>query len=111
MAREDAEIAPQRWPPRIPLPVIQPMAGGLHGLVPTHRHGDVCRVAVHDPMWAEIVGFQYRSNRRINANLVDATAGLIVEHDRAHSWTGIVFRPTDEVENSSGSSSSGSGGS
>ena len=104
-AREDADIAPQRWPPRVPLPVIQPMAGGLHGLVPTHRHGDVCRVAVHDPLWAEIVGFQYRANRRINENLVDATAGLVVEHDRRYAWSGIIFRPTDDLDTESGSSS------
>ena len=108
-AREDADIAPQRWPPRMPLPVIQPMAGGLHGLVPTHRHGDVCRVAVHDPMWAEIVGFQYRANRRINENLVDATAGLIVEHDRRHAWTGVVFHPVDDLDDVPSSTSSSSG--
>ncbi len=110
-AREDASIAPQRWPPRMPLPVIQPMAGGLHGLVPIHRHGDVCRVAVHDPMWAEIVGFQYRANRRINENLVDATAGLIVEHDRRHAWTGIVFHRTEDLDESPPTSTSSSSGS
>ncbi len=94
----DTELAQQRWPPRIPLTIIEPMAGSLHGFIPAHRHRDTCRVAVHDPFRAEIVGFQYRADRRINAKIVGATAGLVVEHDYADAWSGWVFRSTDDLE-------------
>lgn len=95
--RHDADVADEIWPPRIPLTVIEPMAGGLHGFIPGHRQGDICRVAVHHPLHAEIVGFQYRSNRRINQHLLDSTAGLVVEHLQS-AWSGVVFRPTEELE-------------
>ena len=97
-ARIDAENAPDRWPPRIPLPVIEPMAGALHGFITAHRHGDICRVAVHDPFSAEIVGFQYRDDRKINAALADAVAGLVVEHNYSDAWSGLVFRRTEAME-------------
>ena len=97
-AQRDAELAAQRWPPRIPLTVLEPMAGGLHGFLRAHRHGDICRVAVHDPLSAEIIGFQYRADRRINADIVGATAGFVVEHDMRDAWSGIVFRPTRQLE-------------
>ena len=64
--RRDAELEPQRWPPRLPLSIIQPMAGGLHGFIPAHRQGDSCRVVVHDPLWAEVIGFQYRDNQALH---------------------------------------------
>ena len=97
-ARRDAELATQRWPPRIPLAVLEPMAGGLHGFLRAHRHGDVCRVAVHDPLSAEIIGFQYREDRRINLDIMDATAGFVVEHDQNDAWSGLVFRTTRQLE-------------
>ena len=97
-ARKDAENAPDRWPPRIPLPVIEPMAGALHGFITAHRHGDICRVAVHDPFSAEIVGFQYRDDRKINVDLADAVAGLVVEHNYSEAWSGLVFRRTEAME-------------
>ena len=92
------EPAQPRWPPRIPLAIIEPMAGSLHGFIPAHRHRDACRVAVHDPFRAEIVGFQYRADRRINAGLAGATAGLVVEHDCSSAWSGWLFRSTDDLE-------------
>ncbi len=97
-AEFDTEVAQQRWPPRIPLTIIEPMAGSLHGFIPAHRHRDTCRVVVHDPFRAEIVGFQYRADRRINAGIAEATAGLVVEHDYSRSWSGWVFRSTDDLE-------------
>ena len=97
-ARTDAENAPDRWPPRVPLPVIEPMAGALHGFITAHRHGDICRVAVHDPFSAEIVGFQYRDDRKINVDLSDAVAGLVVEHNYSEAWSGLVFRRTEAME-------------
>jgi len=96
-AREDADKEPDRWPPRIPLPVVKPMAGALHGFIVAHRHGDTCRVAVHSPFSAEIVGFQYRNDRKINADLSTSVAGLVVEHNFEQAWSGLVFRRTDDM--------------
>ena len=98
----DTEPAQQRWPPRIPLTIIEPMAGSLHGFIPAHRHRDSCRVAVHDPFRAEIIGFQYRADRQINAGIVGATAGLVVEHDCSDAWSGWVFRSTGDLESAQG---------
>ena len=101
-AESESELSQQRWPPRIPLTIIEPMAGSLHGFIPAHRHRDTCRVAVHDPFRAEIVGFQYRADRRINAGIAEATAGLVVEHNYSKSWSGWVFRSTDDMESAQG---------
>lgn len=97
-ARADAAEEPDRWPARIPLPVVKPMAGALHGFIVAHRHGDSCRVAVHNPFTAEIIGFQYRDDRRINADLSRSVAGLVVEHNYAEAWSGLVFRRTEDME-------------
>ena len=97
-AQRDAAMADERWPPRIPLTIIEPMAGSMHGFIPAHRHGDICRVAIHHPLYAEIAGFQYRSNRQINAQIVGATAGLVVEHDANAAWSGLVFRPAEDLK-------------
>ncbi|MCY3811460.1 MAG: hypothetical protein OXH15_06670 [Gammaproteobacteria bacterium] len=105
-ARADAEEAVDRWPPRISLPVVKPMAGALHGFIVAHRHGDTCRVAVHSPFNAEIVGFQYRDDRRINDDLSRSVAGLVVEHNYAQAWSGFVFRRAEDMDDQA----TGSGG-
>ena len=86
------------WPPRIPLPLMEPMAGALHGFIATHRQGDIARVTVHDPFHAEITGFQYRNDRRINADLSTALGGMVVEHDFNQAWSGIVFRRSEDMD-------------
>ena len=95
------------WPPRVMLNVLQPMAGSLHGFISAHRQGDSCRVAVHTPMWAEVVGFQYREDRQIHAGIVGATTGIVVEHDHHDAWSGMVFRPTENLEGGDDTSSNG----
>ena len=100
-ARVDAADAADRWPARIPLPVIKPMAGALHGFIVAHRHGDTCRVAVHHPFSAEIVGFQYRDDRRINTDLNRSVAGLVVEHNYSEAWSGLVFRRAETLDDDS----------
>ena len=87
-----------RWPPRIALPVVEPMAGAMHSFVGGHRQGDICRVAVHDPFTAEIVGYQYRDNRAINRDVVGAAAAIVVEHNFADAWTGIVVRSIADMD-------------
>ena len=101
-ARLDAEVVAEKWPPRLPLGIVQPMAGGLHGFVTAHRQGDACRVVVHHPFWAEVAGFQYRDDRPLNESIMGATAGIVVEHDMGNVWSGMVFRPTEAVEFSEG---------
>lgn len=93
----EAHLADEVWPPRIPLALIGPTAGALHGFIHPHRQGDICRVAIHNPLHAEVTGFQYRSNRVINPGVVDATAGLVVEHDHGSAWSGMLFHPVDEL--------------
>ena len=84
------------------LPVVDPMAGGLHGFVPAHRQGDVCRVMVHHPLSAEIFGFIYGDSRRLGETLDDVSMGFIVEHgaDGAgdRHWSGMLFRPAEAVD-------------
>ena len=87
-----------RWPPRIALPVVEPMAGAMHSFVGGHRQGDICRVAVHGPFTAEIVGYQYRDNRAINRDVVGAAAAIVVEHNFADAWTGIVVRRIEDMD-------------
>ncbi|MCY4467318.1 MAG: hypothetical protein OXC08_01245 [Thiotrichales bacterium] len=87
-----------RWPPRIALPVVEPMAGAMHSFVGGHRQGDICRVAVHDPFTAEIVGYQYRDNRPINRDVVGAAAAIVVEHNFDDAWTGIVVRNIADMD-------------
>lgn len=98
--RRDAQLSQEKWPPRIPLTSAEPMAGALHSFIPGHNHGDICRIAVHNPLFAELIGFQYRSNRQINSHIVSATAGMVVEHNYSDSWSGMVFRPADNFEDS-----------
>ncbi len=98
LAKRDAAAAAQKWPARLPLPVLNPMAGRLHGFVPAHRQGDACRVAVHNPFSAEVLGFQYRDDRAVGAAMSDATAGLVVEHSGGQGWSGLVFRPVEALE-------------
>ena len=96
-AWREAQIADEQWPPRLPLAVIAPMAGSLHGFIHGHRQGDICRVAIHNPLYAEVTGFQYRANRQINSDIVGATAGLVVEHNLGEAWSGVVFQPAQDL--------------
>ena len=80
----------------IDLPIVEPMGGGEHGFVSAHRQGDLCRVSVQSPLYAEIVGFVYRDDRRLGADLVDASTGVVVLHD-TEDWTGVVFRPEEDM--------------
>lgn len=94
----DAARAQGRWPTRIPVTAIEGMAGSLHGLISAHRQGDICRIAVHDPLSIELVGYQYRSDRQINDSLVGAATGMVVDHNKGEAWSGFVFRSTASLE-------------
>jgi len=91
--------SPSAPPPELTLPVIGPMAGGAHGFVPGHRQGDICAVAVHHPMLAEIVGFSFEEHRSIGGELVDVSMGVFVEGGGDYrDLIGMVFRPAEELE-------------
>ena len=86
-----------QWPPCIPLSPITPGAGNLHGFVSDHRQGDWCRVAVVNPLYAEIVGFCHRDDRFLGERVRGATVGIVVR-ERGDEWRGMVFRPDEDLE-------------
>ena len=85
------------WSDSIPLPVVSLAGGRDHGFLGARRQGDTCRIIVHHPMFAEIAGFGYREDRRIGAAVTDSTTGLVVRHG-GDGWSGLLFRPQDEIE-------------
>ena len=99
-----AYTAQGRWPPRVPVTAIEGMAGGMHGLISAHRQGDICRIAVHNPLSIELVGYQYRSDRQINESLVGAATGMVVDHNQGEAWSGFVFRSAESLEGDDSSS-------
>ena len=84
-------------PPELMLAVIGPMAGGEHGFVPEHRHGDICEVAVHNPLSAEILGFSYADHLTIGDDMLGATVGWVTAHGEG-KWAGMMFLPAEEEE-------------
>ena len=106
----EASAAQDRWPPRIPVTALEPMAGSVHGFIPAHRQGDICRIAVHNPLYIELIGYQYRSDRLINSSVVDVSAGMIVEHNNGPAWSGLVFQRTEDEESEEEPEDQASGG-
>ena len=94
-ATGEAPDAP--WPPCVPLSPMAPGAGNLHGFVSDHRQGDWCRVAVVNPLYAEIVGFCHRDDRYLSERVRDATVGIVVREGE-DEWRGMVFRPDEDLE-------------
>ena len=85
------------WPPVVSLAPVEPVAGNAHGFVSAQRRGDWCRVAVVNPLYAEIIGFCYRDDRYLNARVRDATMGMIVRQG-GQDWRGMLFRPDEDLE-------------
>ena len=79
------------WPPRVPLAPVAPGAGNLHGFVADHRQGDWCRIAVVNPLFAEIIGYSHRDDRRLGERVRDATVGIVM-HESQDEWHGMLFR-------------------
>ena len=86
------------WPPVVPLAPVKPIAGNAHGFISAQRQGDWCRVAVVNPLYAEIMGFCYRDDRYLNATVRDATMGMIVRQGGGQDWRGMLFRPDEDLE-------------
>ena len=81
---------------RLPLTIIGPLGGDGHGFVHAHRQGDICRVLVHHPLFAEVMGFRYGADRRVAADFADASMGMTVRHG-TEDWAGLVFRPGEQI--------------
>lgn len=94
---EDDRSVDDKRQPRIHLSMLEPMAGGRHGMVSAARQGNVCRVSVYNPLFAEIVGFGYRSNMKIGKDFTDVSLGMLTRHTPEGLWAGMLFRPTKGV--------------
>lgn len=93
--REGDEDEPDET--RLSLPVIGAVGGGAHGFIPAHRQGDVCRILVHHPFFAEVLGFGYRDDRRVGADFFDVSGGLAIRHG-SDGWAGLLFRPKEDIK-------------
>lgn len=93
---EGTENSPSN-PPRVMLPSLEQMAGESHGFFSSNRQGDVCRIAVRNPFFSEIIGFEYRDNLRVGQYLVDSSAGVVIQHGDTE-WSGLLFRPNSLVD-------------
>jgi len=85
------ETSEGNWPPRLPLRVVSSMAGASHGFLAGHRHLDTCRVAIYNPMAADVVGFGYRNDRRLSFVHDRALAGISSE-------VSVEFLGEDEIQ-------------
>ena len=74
----------------IPLPVRAESAGARHGAHGARQHGDVCRVAVHHPLRAEVIGFVHRDDRAIKEAVRSASQAQVM-HQNEEGWTGAAF--------------------
>ena len=109
-------------PVRVNLSLIEPLAGGMHGFLPAHREGDYCRVLVHDPFHAEVLGFVYDESRRVSKGYVheeethdtgrytrqrtpvethsepESVSGGVILHHYDGQWTGLAFNNEDDAD-------------
>ena len=81
----------------IPLPVIKPMAGDIHGFVGAHRQGDLCRVILITPLYAEIHGFSFRADRTLSTAVFDASTGFVLRQG-SEEWRGMLFRADESIK-------------
>ena len=80
------------WSTTMMLAVQAEGGGRTHTVVADHRAGDLCKVRVHGPLRAEIVGFVHRDDRAIRDSAVGATAAMLVGQDSGE-WEGFAFEP------------------
>ena len=92
-----SESAATSYYPALKLSPVSLSAGDSHGYVTDHRQQDWCRVQVHTPLLAEVIGFVYRDDRSIKQSVRDITAGMLVRQG-ADTWRGWIFRPSSANE-------------
>ena len=83
------------WSETLDLISSFPTGGGEHGFVSDTRQGDVCRVRVHTPLFAEIAGFSYCDDRTIKKTIREATSGFVV-HQGVEEWRGMKFEAVEQ---------------
>ena len=102
----------EEWSTTMMLTVQSEGAGSTRTVLADHREGDLCRVRVHGPLRAEIVGFVHRDDRAIKESAIGATAAVLVGQERS-DWEGFAFEPwrhpDDSPETPSPADDSGSG--
>ncbi|MCY3811458.1 MAG: hypothetical protein OXH15_06660 [Gammaproteobacteria bacterium] len=84
--------------PPVPIAPVVPGAGNLHGFVADHRQGDWCRVAVVNPLYAEVVGFCHRDDRFVSETVRGATVGIVMREGQDVGWRGVLFRPDEDLD-------------
>ena len=80
------------WSTTMMLAVQTEGGGNTHTVVADHREGDLCKVRVHGPLGAEVVGFVHRDDRSIKESAVGATAAVLVGQEN-DEWEGFAFEP------------------
>ena len=80
------------WSTAMMLAVQTEGGGSTHTMVADHREGDLCKVRIHGPLRAEIVGFVHRDDRAIKESAVGATAAVLVGQESGE-WKGFAFQP------------------
>ena len=80
------------WSTTMMLAVQAESGGKNHAVVVDQREGDLCRVRVHGPLRADIVGFVHRDDRAIKESAVGATAAVLVGQESGE-WEGFAFEP------------------
>ena len=87
---EDSEN--EDWSPTMMLAIQTEGGGSTHTVVADHREGDLCKVRVHGPLRAEIVGFVHRDDRAIKESAVGVTVAVLVGQEN-DEWEGLAFEP------------------
>ena len=89
-----AALSAEPWPHRLKLGCAElGGAGHIHGFMRAHRQKDWCRIAVSDPLYAEVAGFSYRDDREVHDSVEQATMALAIKQG-ADEWRGVLFEPS-----------------
>ena len=92
MRPSSEESGHDAWSTTMMLAVQAGSGGSTHTVVADHREGDLCKVRIHGPLRAEIVGFVHRDDRSIRESAVGTTAAMIVGQVN-DEWEGLAFEP------------------
>ena len=112
MRPKPTDAEDEDWSTTMMLAVQTESGGRAHTTVADHREGDLCKVSVHGPLRAEIVGFVHRDDRAIKESAVGTTAAVLVGQESGE-WEGFAFepwrRPDDGGEAAAQAGDAGSG--
>ena len=92
MRTQPAGSEDEDWNITMMLDVQSEGAGRNHTVLADHRKGDLCKVRVHGPLKAEIVGFVHRDDRALRESAIGATAAVLVGQ-ASSEWEGFAFEP------------------